>query len=43
MIHEDTVIVELHNQHGAWDEGELRMQAIGPNGPTAEHYTGPCE
>src|SRR5690606_4232242 len=41
MIHEDTVIVELHNQHGAWDEGELRMQAIGPNGNDGLHYKDP--
>lgn len=42
MIHEDTVIVELHNQHGAWDEGELRMRAIGPNGNDGLHYKDPC-
>lgn len=38
------VINELYTAHPAtpnvWDEGERRMEQIGQNGPTAEHYMG---
>lgn len=29
----------LHSTVALWDEGERRMEQIGPNGPTGEHYT----
>ena len=38
------IINELYTAHPAtpnvWDEGERRMEQIGQNGPTAEHYIG---
>ena len=38
------VIRELYTAHPAtpnvWEEGERRMEQIGQNGPTAEHYIG---